>query len=182
MRLAMLKHGSSVVSAKVLDSLERSDSMEKLWIKAYDIARNEDFEFAPVRILDKLASKNLLGPSEVALVLADQLDKPGLSMLLASLAVSGLRNALPSMAKMNQTMINVILDKPGPELGTACITISQFQGIYIKRRIVAHAERVAAHQLAGEILVIEDMIEAMREVWKGLPPDFGPVVPEPLVK
>ncbi|KAG8787923.1 hypothetical protein FRC12_015103 [Ceratobasidium sp. 428] len=182
MRLAILKHGSSVISARVLDSLERSDSMQKLWIKAYDIAHNEDLEFAPVRILDKLASKNLLGPSEVALVLADQLDKPGLSMLLASLAASGLRNALPLMTKMNQAMINVVLDKPGPELGATCITISQFQDAYIKRRVVAHAGRVAAHQLAGEILVIEDIVEAMREAWKGLPADFGPVVSEPSVE
>ncbi|KAG8718799.1 hypothetical protein FRC09_012084 [Ceratobasidium sp. 395] len=177
-RLAMRKLGSSIITSLVLDSLERSDAMETLWDRADATIENEGGGSMGVRVLDRLASTGVLPPSEVLLLLGKWLDdKNSFAALLASLAASGLNGIVSSLMKSGQTEIRLI---PGKlESAHTGLAIEEFQETYIKRRIAAHAKRVSLHQLAAEKSVIEDMGEAMREVWKGLPLECGAVESAP---
>ncbi|KAG8724534.1 hypothetical protein FRC09_017432 [Ceratobasidium sp. 395] len=124
-----------------------------------------------VRILDRLAFTGVLPPSEVSLLLANWLNGDNLAALIASLAAPDLRDMLFALEESRQTEIRLLLGKL--ESTHRSMTIEEFQETYIKNRIAAHARRVAVHQLAAEQFVVEDIEEAMRNVWKGLPSGLG---------
>ncbi|KAG8787207.1 hypothetical protein FRC12_015819 [Ceratobasidium sp. 428] len=172
-RAALLKQGRAIFAAKTLDALEKPDAMKRLWDRAEQIVDNEQIGPQTVQILDKLASNGALPPSEVSLVLAQRLYYNRFATLPASLAAPSLHSMLSSLIEAHPT--NIRLTLAGPESDNICMTIGDFQESYIKRRIAAHAKRVAAHQLAAAQFVIEDIEETMREVWKGLPPRFDVV-------
>ncbi|KAG8700701.1 hypothetical protein FRC09_005807 [Ceratobasidium sp. 395] len=174
-RATMLKQGSLELTCLILDRLQASDTMQTLWDRATDTTNHELCGSAIVRVLDELASTGLLPPSEVSLVLADFLatDENLLIALIASLADPGLSDMLSLLMESLQTKICFALGDT--ESVNNRTTTEEFQEAYIKCRIAAHAKRVALHQLAAERFVIEDIEEAMREVWKGLPLGFGAV-------
>ncbi|KAG8796012.1 hypothetical protein FRC12_006341 [Ceratobasidium sp. 428] len=178
--VAVLKSGSLYYSDQILDTLQKSNEMEALWEQAKDTVDTERPGFGIVRVLDRLASAGELPPSEVSLVLANWLNKSVLAVLLALLAAPGLNHTLPSLMELRQTEIQLALG--GPKSDKKCMAIEDFQLTYIKHRITAHAKRVAVHQLAAAKFVIEDVEEAMREVWKGLPLGFGAVSLAPSLK
>ncbi|KAG8796017.1 hypothetical protein FRC12_006346 [Ceratobasidium sp. 428] len=174
-RATMLKQGSLELTCLILDRLQASDAMQTLWDRATDTTNHELCGSAIVRVLNELASMGVLSPSEVSLVLADFLaaDENLLVALLASLADPGLSDMLSLSTEAPQTKIRFTLgDTKSDNYYT---TTEEFQEAYVKCRIAAHAKRVAFHQLAAERFVIEDIEEAMREVWKGLPSGFGAV-------
>ncbi|KAG8724538.1 hypothetical protein FRC09_017436 [Ceratobasidium sp. 395] len=173
---------SSLFNDSRYDTLQESDTMEVLWDRALDLVGDEPGGFRVVRVLNRLASTDVLPPSEVWPVLTDFLEdhKDWPLVLLASLAAPGLDDTLSLMIEAYPTWIWLTLSKP--EIDNTCMTIEDFQETYIMHRIAAHAKRVAAHQLAAEQVVIKDIIEAMGEVWKGLPLGFGAVELMPSVE
>jgi hypothetical protein len=52
-------------------------------------------------------------------------------------------------------------------------SVGEFQDQYIRQRILAHAARVATHRLAAAPLVVEDIENAISEVWMSMPTGFG---------
>ncbi|KAG8718113.1 hypothetical protein FRC09_013136 [Ceratobasidium sp. 395] len=154
------------------DKSDRSDAMQTLAHRAEKAAYNQATGSLLVRVLDRMASKYVLPPSEVSLVLAGWLKIGGFAALLASLATPGLNDTLSSLIQPRRAEIQLILGDPAL---SKRMTIEEFQETYVKHRIAAHARRVAVHQLAAERFVIEDMEEAMREVWKAMPSGFGAV-------
>ncbi|KAG8796285.1 hypothetical protein FRC12_001390 [Ceratobasidium sp. 428] len=168
----LLKQGSFMLSSEILGILEQSDAMETLKDRAEKIVDNQVGMSLLVPAFDRLASNGVLLPSEVLLVLAKELTTDKFAALLAALAASGLNDMLSSLAQSRQRQIQLTL--AGSEQNK-CMAIEEFQETYVKPRIATHAKRVAVHQLAAERFVIEDMEEAMREVWKGLPSGFGAV-------
>lgn len=48
------------------------------------------------------------------------------------------------------------------------MTVLQFQD-QIRRQIKSHADKIAAHQLGSSVLVEEDVVIAMSNVWTALP-------------
>ncbi|KAG8718797.1 hypothetical protein FRC09_012082 [Ceratobasidium sp. 395] len=182
MRAALLKHGHVLATFYVLDGLQGSDAMKALWNEALDSVGDEPGGFRVVQVLDRLASTDVLPPSEVWPVLTDFLEdhKDWPLVLLASLAAPGLNDMLSLLTEAYPAWIWLTLSKP--ETDNTCMTIEEFQETYIMHRIAAHAKRVAVHQLAAEQVVITDIIEAMGEVWKGLPLGFGPVELTPSVE
>ncbi|KAG8704922.1 hypothetical protein FRC09_003250 [Ceratobasidium sp. 395] len=180
MRVAVFKYDSWRLSAPLLDRLDDPDAAERLWNRAGSIVINEVGGTITVRILDRLVSRGLLTPSEVPLVLANQLDGSlGLAELLAELAAPGLNRMLTLVTEENQTKIRLTLYVQGNlELSKMSMKIGNFQDRYIKRRIAAHAKRVDTHQLAAAEFVVKDIEETMEKVWKGLPSGFGAVALE----
>ncbi|KAG8787205.1 hypothetical protein FRC12_015817 [Ceratobasidium sp. 428] len=174
-RATMLKQGSLELSCLILDRLQASDATQTLWDRATVTTNHELCGSAIVRVLDALASTGELSPPEVSLVLADFLaaDEDLLVALLASLVDPGLSDMLSSSMGSLQSKIWFTLGDA--DSANKRTTTEEFQETYIKCRIAAHAKRVALHQLAAERFVIEDIEEAMREVWKGLPLGFGAV-------
>ncbi|KAG8796008.1 hypothetical protein FRC12_006337 [Ceratobasidium sp. 428] len=172
-RVALLRQGSFVFTSVFLDDLEQSDAMETLRERAQNVVSAQTTGSLLVRALDRLASKGVLPPSEVLLVLASCLFADTFTALLAALAAPGLNGTLSSLVQPRQTEIRLTFGDS--ELDNKRTTTEEFQETYLKRRIATHAKRVAIHQLAAEQFVIEDMEEAMREVWKGLPSGFGAV-------
>ncbi|KAG8724540.1 hypothetical protein FRC09_017438 [Ceratobasidium sp. 395] len=176
-RVELLKLGSTGLASLILDKLERSNAMQALEDRAKNVVSNQDSGSLVVRALDRLASKDVLLPLEVSLVLANWLSTDDFATLLAALATPGLNEMLSSLIQPRQTEIQLILGDPEHYKYT---TIEEFQGTYVKHRITTHAKRVAAHQLAAERFVVEDIEEAMREVWKRLPLGFGAVESSPV--
>ncbi|KAG8724542.1 hypothetical protein FRC09_017440 [Ceratobasidium sp. 395] len=179
MRVAMLKQESILSTSRALNALkqsneqEQSDALDILWDKARATVNDEACGALIARVLDRLASAGILTPSEVSLLLAFWLDEHDPAAFLAWPAAPDLENILFSSMQPCQTEIRLTLGKP--ELAHTSMPIDEFQETYIKGRIAAYARRVAIHQLAAEKLVIEDVEEAMRQVWKGLPLGFGAV-------
>ncbi|KAG8796275.1 hypothetical protein FRC12_001380 [Ceratobasidium sp. 428] len=147
--------------------------MDALAAKAKDIVIDEVGVSFLAQVLERLASKGVLLPSEVPLVLAIWFNVHTFITCLAWLAAPGLNDMLSSLIQSRQTQIQLIFGDA--KLDRRYTTVEEFQETYVKRRIATHAKRVAAHQLAAERFVIDDIEEAMREVWKGLPSGFGPV-------
>ncbi|KAG8700968.1 hypothetical protein FRC09_005643 [Ceratobasidium sp. 395] len=172
-RAAMLNQGQLVATGLVQDALGESNAMEDLWHKAESLAKKKLVGSYIVRILHRLVSTGELPPSDLSLVLADWLDKTLFAALLAALATPGLTDMLSTLAEAHQTSIELSLG--GLQLGSISVTIRDFQETYVKRRIAAHAKRVAQHQLAAERFVVEDIEEAMSKVWRRLPSGFGAV-------
>ncbi|KAG8704923.1 hypothetical protein FRC09_003251 [Ceratobasidium sp. 395] len=174
-RATMLMQGSLELTSSIIDRLQASNATQTLWDQATVTTNHELCASAVVRVLDSLASTGVLSPPEVSLVLADFLaaDENLLVALIASLADPSLSNMLSASTGSVQTKIWFTLGDA--ESDNKCTTTEEFQENYIKCRTAAHAKRVALHQLAAERFVIEDIEEAMRKVWKGLPLGFGAV-------
>ncbi|KAG8796014.1 hypothetical protein FRC12_006343 [Ceratobasidium sp. 428] len=173
LRVMLLKQGPGLFTCMALDALEQSYAMKTLWYKAIATVSDDDVgQSGMVRILDRLAFTGVLPPLEVSLLLANWLNRDNLAALIASLAAPDLSNMLFALEQSRQTEVRLILQGK-PESTHTSMTIDKFQEIYIKNRIAAHARRVAVHQLAAEQFVVEDIKEAMRDVWKGLPSGFG---------
>ncbi|KAG8779502.1 hypothetical protein FRC12_024183 [Ceratobasidium sp. 428] len=170
-RMAMLKSGLYLLSVQILGKLGGPGELGGLLIKASQIAENEMGGSTVVQILDELASRGVLGPSEISLVLADQLDQSKFAMLLSALAVSALKNILPVVTEEHQTGIQLI--QSNPDSNQTFLKIGDFQETYLKQRIAAHAARVAEYNLAAAPLVIEDIEETIGALWTMLPPGFG---------
>ncbi|KAG8796011.1 hypothetical protein FRC12_006340 [Ceratobasidium sp. 428] len=177
-KVEMLSLGSSAFTSLILDELEQSDAMIGLFYRTEDIVSKQIGGSLLVRVLDKLASNGVLLPSEVSLVLANWLNAGNLAALLASLAAPGLNDTLSSLIQPRQTEIQLTLGDPEPD--NKRMTVEEFQETYVRHRIATHAKRVALHQLAAEKFVIEDMEEAMREAWKGMPSGFVAVALAPV--
>ncbi|KAG8724541.1 hypothetical protein FRC09_017439 [Ceratobasidium sp. 395] len=170
-RLAVLKQGSIEFTIQDLDALEQSDAMQALSDRATDIVNNELMGSSIVRILDRLVSTGVLPPSEVSFVLACWLNKNAFASLLASLAAPALTDMVSVLTEARRPGIQIALDALASD--STCVTVREFQEFYIKHRVADHARRVALHRLAAEKFVIEDVEEAMTEVWKALPSGFG---------
>ncbi|KAG8724536.1 hypothetical protein FRC09_017434 [Ceratobasidium sp. 395] len=177
LKLAVLKQGSFFYANNILDSLAKSLELEDLINRVSSTIRTDPQGFSIVRVLDRLGSTCVLLSSEALLVLAKWLEADEVAAHLAALAAPGLDHLLSSLMESRQTHIQ--LTQGDPESDGKCMTVEEFQETYIMHRITAHAKRVAVHQLAAEKFVIEDMEEAMREVWKGLPSGFGAVQSAP---
>ncbi|KAG8684126.1 hypothetical protein FRC09_015588, partial [Ceratobasidium sp. 395] len=126
--MVVLKEASIRFSDDILDKLEHSDAMETLEERARDVFSSQDNGSVLVRILDKLAAKGVLPPSEVSLVLAIWLGTSHFASLIASLAAPGLDDMLSSLIQSRQTGIQLILDDPEQN---KCMTIEDFQETYI---------------------------------------------------
>ncbi|KAG8796478.1 hypothetical protein FRC12_021111 [Ceratobasidium sp. 428] len=170
----LMKFARTGISASTLDRLEGSDAMRKLMNKAFDQAEEEFGGLAAVQLLDGLALKGVLGPSEVSLVVTCFVAQSSFAENVAALAASGLKSILRAI--LEERRINIRLT-PSPqgmqESDKVFMTIGDFQESYIKPRIADHARRVDTHLLAAAEFVIEDIEKTMQEVWQGLPLGFG---------
>lgn len=59
--------------------------------------------------------------------------------------------------------------QPQDRLVSTDVTVLQFQD-QIRTQIKSHADNISAHQLGSSILVEEDILVAMSNVWMALPP------------
>ncbi|KAG9082972.1 hypothetical protein FRC06_004755 [Ceratobasidium sp. 370] len=175
-RASRLKIGSAAASALVLDELDGTNTRQDL-LKTDGLDKNLIANIISA-MLDELAAKGILGPSEISLVMADVLGGSGFIELLASLITSAdLGRALQATQGAHQTEIYLLVaPQDEPILRKTSITPIDFQETYIQQRIHAHAKRVDAHQLAAAPLVCEDIEFTMAEVWKLLPSGFGGAV------
>ncbi|KAG8748120.1 hypothetical protein FRC10_008853 [Ceratobasidium sp. 414] len=173
-----LKFGSAVASTLIRDALDKTDTWENLWDEAADLSREGSVGALLTALLDGLAAKGILGPSEASLVMASVLDKSTFITLLASLVTSvDSSRALHALQEAHQTEIYLLVasqDEPKPS--KTSITPIDFQETYIRQRIDAHAKRVDALQLAAAPLVCEDIENTMTKVWTLLPSGFGGAV------
>ncbi|KAG9080874.1 hypothetical protein FRC06_006045 [Ceratobasidium sp. 370] len=173
-----LKLGSVLFSAQILDVLDGTDT----WGDAFDEAMGGLKKHYIVNIfsavLDGLAAKGILGPSEISLVMAGLLNRSHFIALLVALITSAdLGRALHATQEAHQPEIYLLVaPQDGPKPSKMSITPVDFQETYIRQRIHAHAKRVDAHQLAAAPLVSEDIGYTMAEVWKLLPSGFGGAV------
>ncbi|KAG8793735.1 hypothetical protein FRC12_001818 [Ceratobasidium sp. 428] len=183
-----IKRGSRKVartafSGIVLDKLEGSDAMRKLMEKAVGRAEEEFGGLMAVQLLDGLALRGALGPSEVLPVVACFVNESRFAGSVAALATSGFKSIWPTMMEEKQRSIQLALgrqDKQEP--GQALMTTGNFQDSYIKPRIADHARRVDIHMLAAAEFVIEDVEKTMQEVWQGLPLGFGAETARPTIE
>ncbi|KAG9086818.1 hypothetical protein FRC06_002865 [Ceratobasidium sp. 370] len=81
----------------------------------------------------------------------------------------------PSLQNLLQAQgkIRVRSEQTEREGAKEIASVIELQTAYIRRRIQAHASRVAAHQLAAAPLVIQDTQETMHKVWTLMPPGFN---------
>ncbi|KAG9084078.1 hypothetical protein FRC06_004246 [Ceratobasidium sp. 370] len=176
-RASKLKIGSVIFSGMVLDGLDGTNTRDDVFNATVD-GFNNFIANTLSAVLDGLAAKGTLGPSEISLVMANLLGRDQFVALLASLITSAdLGCALHVTQEAHQTEIYLIVEpQDGPKPSKASITPVDFQETYIRQRIHAHAKRVDAHQLAAAPLVSEDIEDTMAEVWKLLPLGFGGAV------
>ncbi|KAG8723124.1 hypothetical protein FRC09_004636 [Ceratobasidium sp. 395] len=171
---------SDRISASTLDRLEGSDATRKLMNKAFDQAEEEFGGLAAVQLLDGLALKGVLGPSEVSLVVTCFVAQSSFAENVAALAASGLKSILRAILEERRINIRLAPRSQGmQESDQVFMTIGDFQESYIKPRIADHARRVDTHLLAAAEFVIEDIEKTMQEVWRGLPLGFGVEVARP---
>ncbi|KAG8746527.1 hypothetical protein FRC10_004661 [Ceratobasidium sp. 414] len=177
-RADKLKFGSTVSSVLARDVLDKTDTWENLWDQAANLSRKGTVEALLTALLDGLAARGILGPSETSLVISDVLDERTLIVLLASLITSAdSSRALYALQEVHQTEICLLVtSQDEPEPSKISITPVDFQETYIRQRIDAHARRVDALQLAAAPLVCEDIENTMTKVWTLLPSGFGGAV------
>ncbi|KAG8742101.1 hypothetical protein FRC10_002037 [Ceratobasidium sp. 414] len=164
--------GRLAVSAYILG--DRTSSVGDAFEEAETLAIIDRLENFVTMLLDGLAVKYTLAPSQISLCMALLLSEDYFTMLLASLVASDLNQSLDGLRELQQVRICVIsASEDVQEPRNTLTTIAEFQEVYIKGRIDAHADRVALHQLAAAPLVHDDIISTMTEVWKLLPSGFG---------
>ncbi|KAG8785150.1 hypothetical protein FRC12_017920 [Ceratobasidium sp. 428] len=176
----LLRLARTAISASTLGRLEGSDAMRKLMNKAFDQTEEEFGGLSAVRLLDGLALKGVLGPSEVSIIVTCFVAQSSFAENVAALAASGLENMLRAI--LEEKHLNIQLSpnlQDMQETDQAFMTIGDFQESYIKPRIADHARRVDSHLLAAAEFVIEDIEKTMQEVWQGLPLGFGVGVARP---
>ncbi|KAG8719589.1 hypothetical protein FRC09_010928 [Ceratobasidium sp. 395] len=176
----LLKLARTAISASTLGRLEGSDAMRKLMNKAFDQTEEEFGGLSAVRLLDGLALKGVLGPSEVSIIVTCFVAQSSFAENVAALAASGLNSILRGI--LPEKRINIQLT-PNPqdtqETDQVVMTVGDFQESYIKPRIADHARRIDSHLLAAAEFVIEDIEKTIQEVWQGLPLGFGVGVARP---
>ncbi|KAG9118623.1 hypothetical protein FRC07_006781 [Ceratobasidium sp. 392] len=181
-RVAFLKCGSSLF--KCIDLMEGSD---KDFIKESDVvedARHEAFSLGKHKIellcvmscLGELAARGVSGPSAISLVLAYHLNEDNLAEQLVSLVEPGLNKSVFEILDSHRRQIGLTSPENTEAGKTVSITAAEFQSNYIKKRIEAHAKRVAQHRLAAAPLVVKDIESTMARVWKQLPSGFSSAV------
>ncbi|KAG9076650.1 hypothetical protein FS749_011543 [Ceratobasidium sp. UAMH 11750] len=177
-KTSRFKFGSVAASAWALDALDGTDTRGNILAEVAKSSQSNSMEAFLTTLLDRLAAKGLLGPSETTLVVTSTLNECRFFKLLTSLITSGhFSYTLRSMQESCQREICLLIASPDePEPSKTSITPSDFQETYIRERLDAHAKRVSAHQLGAAPLVCEDIENTMTKVWKKLPPGFGGAV------
>ncbi|KAG8678041.1 hypothetical protein FRC08_018108, partial [Ceratobasidium sp. 394] len=117
-KTAKLRLGTSVASALTLDELDKNGNWESVLDEASDLFRKGSTEALLTMVLDQLAAKGMLGPSETLLVMGDALNETRFIVLLASLVTSvDLSRALHSVQEAYQTELSLLVmsgDEPEP--------------------------------------------------------------------
>ncbi|KAG9092600.1 hypothetical protein FRC06_011860 [Ceratobasidium sp. 370] len=158
---------------KRLGRLTGDDRYERLFEQEFSVIGSQHGPSCLMAIYDALESRHMLHPSEAATVLPTWSDDEGFDRHISSFAAFALSPALPALLKPNEAQLQVKIAHQGKHSpATTSWSVDEFQKIYLRSLIHAHAKRVAAHQLAAAELVEADIQDAMAEVWKSMPKGF----------
>ncbi|QRW10861.1 hypothetical protein RhiLY_09860 [Ceratobasidium sp. AG-Ba] len=125
--------------------------------------------------MDIISSHVGINQSDLKTLCAYQLcGVKSLPFLLAHLVVPGLADSSCAVGEQQKGVtVRLSSQTDAPYIKKPELTPIEFQNLYTRYRIEAHAKRVESYDMAIASLVRLDMEMAMEMVWRNLPEPFG---------